>query len=313
MELEEKKKTGWLSRLKQGLSKSSSKIGEGISAIFTRVKLDDETLEELEELLISSDMGIQSSHKFAQSLKTHKFDKEYSASDIKEALAAQIADSLRPYSVPVDIDSAKNPFVIMVVGVNGNGKTTTVGKMGGLLKSNGYKVMIAAGDTFRAAAVEQLEKWSERAGCDFFSAEDKADPASVAFRAYEAAKKNGNDVLLIDTAGRLQNKSGLMAELEKMVRVIKKIDVDAPHSTILVLDATTGQNAHSQVEIFKQAVNITGLVVTKLDGTAKGGVVVALADKFKLPIHAIGVGEAMEDLQQFSADDFAKTLVGANN
>lgn len=302
-------KTGWLGRLKQGLKKSSSKIGDGITTIFTHRKLDDEALDELEELLISVDLGVAPAARVRDRLAERKFEKDVAPHVIREAVAEEIETILAPYARPVDIDPNQRPFVIMVVGVNGNGKTTTVGKMANLLKESGFSVMVAAGDTFRAAAIEQLAVWVDRAGVGFFTEEQGADPASVAYKAYEEAARQGVDILLIDTAGRLHNKSNLMAELQKMVRVMKKLDANAPHSTIMILDGTTGQNAHTQLETFKSIVDVTGLVVTKLDGTAKGGVVVSLAERFKLPIHAIGVGEGMEDLREFTAEDFAYNLV----
>ncbi|MCI5049447.1 MAG: signal recognition particle-docking protein FtsY [Rickettsiales bacterium] len=299
----------WLGRLTQGLSKTSSGISTGISDIFTKTKLDDEVLESLEELLIQADMGASVAMEVVEEFSEGRFDKEISEDEVKAALAELIAKRLQPVTEALDINAEAKPHVILVVGVNGNGKTTTVGKMANILQQNDYKVMMAAADTFRAAAVEQLKVWAERVGCPIVTAEPNADPASVAYRACEEAKASGADVLLIDTAGRLHNKSNLMEELKKIIRVIQKVDADAPHSIVQVLDATTGQNALSQVQAFQEIVDVTGLVVTKLDGTAKAGVVVALADKFSLPIHAIGVGEGIEDFQPFTAEDFAKGLV----
>jgi fused signal recognition particle receptor len=303
---------GWLSRLKSGLSKTSSKLGDGLtSLVSSQKKLDEETLEGVEELLISADIGVEVSSRIVEQIRAKRYEKPLEPDEIKREIASQIEAILKPYAHPVDVAPKGGPFVILVMGVNGNGKTTTVGKMANLLKSGGWNVLIAACDTFRAAAVEQLIQWGERAEVPVYaSALDKADPSSVAYQAYEEAVKGGFDILLIDTAGRMHNKSNLMAELEKMLRVIKKHDENAPHSSILVLDATTGQNAHSQVETFKEMANVTGLIVTKLDGTAKGGVVVALAEKFRLPIHAVGVGEGVEDLREFEARDFAESLVG---
>lgn len=303
-------KTSWLSRLKKGLAKTSGRLAEGITGIFTRRKLDKAALEELEELLISTDIGVQTAGEITAALAKDKFDKDITPEEIRQAVADHVASILAPLAVPVDIDSTRKPYIVLVVGVNGNGKTTTIGKMAHLLQNNGWKVMLAAADTFRAAAASQLDIWAQRAGCEVIAGQDGGDAASVAYRAIEEARAKGADVLLVDTAGRLQNKSNLMAELEKIVRVIKKLDADAPHATLQILDATTGQNAHSQVETFRDMVKVTGLVVTKLDGTARGGVVVGLARKFNLPIHAIGVGEGINDLREFKAEDFARSLAG---
>ena len=300
--------------MKEGLTKTSTKLSEGINKIFANHRLDEEILQELEDLLVSSDMGVKTSREIISGFAREKFDDNISATEIKHKLAGLIEQKLKPFALPVEIPASMKgdemPFIIMVVGVNGNGKTTTVGKMARLLQENKYKVMIAACDTFRAAAIDQLRVWSERVPCKFFADKEGSDPASVAYKAVEAARKEGCDILLIDTAGRLQSKTDLMQELQKISKVIKKLSPAAPHSNILVLDATTGQNAHSQVEIFKEMVGITGLVVTKLDGTAKGGVVVALTDRYKIPCHAIGLGEQIDDLKEFNASDFAKALVG---
>ncbi len=298
--------SNWLSRLKAGLNKTSTKLSEGITGVFTKRKLDAQMLGELEELLVQADMGTATSAKIVAAFGKQRLDKELSSDAIKEALAQEIAQILEPAAQPLSF--THQPHVVLVVGVNGNGKTTTIGKLAHQLKAEGKKVMLAAADTFRAAAVEQLKVWADRNGCEIITGEPNADPASVAYKAVEEAKAKGVDILLIDSAGRLHNKSNLMAELQKIIKVIKKIDETAPHSVIQVLDATTGQNAITQVEVFKEMVNVTGLVITKLDGTAKGGIVVALADKFKLPIHAIGVGEGIEDLRPFSALDFASNL-----
>jgi len=300
---------GWLGKLKSGLNKSSSKISDGIGDIFTKKKLDDETLEELEELLITADLGASTSAQIIANFAKSKFNKEIDVDEVKNSLAEEITTILEPCARELVLDNAK-PQIILMVGVNGSGKTTTLGKIAQKYKEDGKKVMIAACDTFRAAAVEQLKVWGERSGCEVITGANQADPASVAFNACEQAVNEGADVLLIDTAGRLQNKQGLMEELEKIVRVIKKIDDSYPHHTLLVLDATTGQNSNSQVKIFKEMVDVSGLIVTKLDGTAKGGVVVSLAKEFNLPIHAVGVGESIDDLQPFAANDFAKSLVG---
>ncbi len=300
----------WFSRLRAGLSKTSSGIAEGIGGIFTKRKLDEEMLEELEELLVMSDMGAATAAKVVAAFSKGRFDKEISPEEVKEALAEEIAALLAPVALPLEIDASHAPYVVMVVGVNGNGKTTTMGKLAYQLSHEKKRLQLAAADTFRAAAVEQLRVWGKRAGVPVISAEEGADPASVAYRALEKAQAEKADVLMIDTAGRLHNKKNLMEELRKISRVMKKLDESAPHKVLLVLDGTTGQNALSQVEAFRELVDVSGLVVTKLDGTAKGGVVVALADTFKLPIHAIGVGEGIEDLRPFRAEDFARSLVG---
>ena len=303
-------KQGWFSRLKAGLAKTSSGISEGITQIFTKRKLDDAMLEELEELLIMADMGAHVAAQLVARIGKGRFDKEVSAEEIKELLAVEIEAMLRPVALEMEILSKARPHVILVVGVNGNGKTTTMGKMAARMQAEGFSVMMAAADTFRAAATEQLQIWGQRAGVPVITAPEGSDAASVAFRALEEAKAQNVDVLLIDTAGRLHNKSNLMQELQKIARVLKKVDEHAPHTVLQVLDGTTGQNALAQVEAFKGLVDVNGLVVTKLDGTAKGGVVVALAEKFKLPIYALGVGETADDLREFSAADFARSLVG---
>ncbi|HEU0070165.1 MAG TPA: signal recognition particle-docking protein FtsY [Alphaproteobacteria bacterium] len=300
-------KKGWFARLKDGLTRSSSKLGEGIGAIFTKRKLDRAALDELEELLIGADLGPATAAKLTDQLAKDRFDKDVDETEVREALAASIATILEPLAKPLIIDRAKKPHVVLIVGVNGSGKTTTIGKLAARYRAEGLSVMVAAGDTFRAAAVEQLKVWSERTGASFY-ANEKGDAAGLAFDALTRAKQDGTEVLLIDTAGRLHNKEHLMAELDKILRVIRKIDPTAPHDAVLVLDATTGQNALSQVDIFKS--RISGLVVTKLDGTARGGVLVALAEKFALPVHAIGVGEGVEDLDAFTARDFARGLMG---
>jgi fused signal recognition particle receptor len=302
-------KQGWFARLKQGLSKSSQQIGEGITGIFTKRKLDEATLEELEELLIMADMGAPTAAKIVARIRKDRFEKDIEPQEIREALAQEIALVLEPVAKPLTPDSSHKPHVVLVVGVNGNGKTTTIGKLAKRLQEQGHKVMLGAADTFRAAAVEQLQIWGQRNNVPVFTGLAQADPASVAYQALEQAKAQGVGVLLIDTAGRLQNKQNLMQELQKIVKVIQKLDASAPHSVLQILDATTGQNALSQVKTFKECVNVTGLVVTKLDGTAKAGIVLALADQFGLPIHAIGVGEGIDDLRDFSAADFARNLV----
>lgn len=303
-------KQGWFARLKAGLAKSSSKLTQGIGDLFTKRKLDDEALEELEELLITADLGVATAARVTKRLAKSRFGQDVDAAEIKATLAEEITDILAPVAVPLAPDFSRKPHVILVVGVNGAGKTTTIGKLAKHYRDQGKSVSLAAGDTFRAAAVEQLKVWGERTGCPVVARDTGADAAGLAFDALAEAKKRGDDLLFIDTAGRLQNKTDLMAELEKIVRVIKKQDATAPHDVLLVLDATVGQNAHSQVEIFREMVGVTGLVLTKLDGTARGGVLVALAEKFKLPVHAIGVGEKATDLRPFEAESFARSLVG---
>jgi len=325
-------------KLRDRLFKSSSKIDEGLEAIVDEAPepaagpapadpatltgpprsvagaekarvLDDAMLESLEELLISADMGVETSLSVTATIAEGRFGRRVGASEIKRLLAAEIAAILEPVARPMPI-YPKRPQVVLVVGVNGSGKTTTIGKLASQFRAAGKSVVIAAGDTFRAAAVEQLQIWGERAGVPVMTAPQGSDPASLAHDAMARAEADGADLLLIDTAGRLQNREDLMAELAKIVRVIRKRDPDAPHNTILVLDATTGQNALSQVEIFRKIADVTGLVMTKLDGTAKGGVLVALADRFGLPIHAIGVGEAIDDLAPFDPEEFARALTG---
>ena len=300
----------FFAKLKAGLSKSSAKVSGGITDIFTKKKLEAASIEELEELLIEADMGASVAANLCAELSKQRFDKDTSPELVREFLAGEIAKLLQPVAKPLAIDSAKKPEVILVVGVNGNGKTTTIGKLASKFKADGKKVMLAAGDTFRAAAVEQLQVWGERSKIPVVTGAFESDPASVAYAAVERAKAEGVDVLMIDTAGRLHNKKNLMDELQKMIKVIKKLDESAPHHVILVLDATTGQNAISQMQAFKEMVAVSGLIVTKLDGTAKGGIVVALAQQFGVSIHAIGVGEAIEDLDAFEPTDFARNLLG---
>jgi len=303
-------KGGWFSRLKQGLARSSARLSDGISGIFTKRRLDDATLRELEELLIGADLGVGLASEATETLRRTRFNQEVAPEEIRASLAEDIARRLEPAAKQLAIDHTALPFVMLVVGVNGSGKTTTIGKLAKQFRDNGWSVLLAAGDTFRAAAVEQLKIWGERAGVPVVAKETGADAAGLAFEAVERARREGTDVVLIDTAGRLQNKSDLMAELQKVVRAIKKTAPAAPQSVLLVLDATVGQNAHQQVEIFRSMVGVTGLAMTKLDGTAKGGVLVAIAEKFGLPIHFIGVGESADDLRPFDARAFARGLVG---
>lgn len=303
---------GWLTRLTSGLSKSTNKITTGIADVITKKKLDDEALEELEDVLIEGDLGPKTAAKIIEEFSKDRFGKDISEDEIKEALSDSIANILGPVAKPLEIEKPANgPFVILMTGVNGAGKTTTIGKLAQkLTRYDGLKVMMAAGDTFRAAATEQLQIWADRVGCTLISKDVGADAAAVAFEAYEQAKNENCDVLMIDTAGRLQNKANLMEELAKIVRVLKKHDENIPHATLLVLDSTTGQNAFSQLETFKEMVDVSGLIVTKLDGSAKGGVLVGLADQFGVPVHAIGVGESIEDMQPFNAREYARSLMG---
>ena len=301
---------GWFGRLKAGLTRSSTKLGEGIAGIFTKRKLDDAAIEALEELLIGADLGVATAAKLTANLARTRFDKEVAPEEVRRALATDIAAILEPVATPLAIDAARRPHVVLVVGVNGSGKTTTIAKLAKLYRDQGHEVLLAAGDTFRAAAVAQLEIWGARSGGRVVAGAPGADAAGLAYEALEIAQREGFDLLLIDTAGRLHNKADLMAELQKILRVLKKLDDTAPHDTLLVLDATTGQNAHAQVAAFKELVAVSGLALTKLDGSARGGVVVALAEKFGLPVHAIGVGEGLDDLRPFEARDFANSLMG---
>ncbi|MFN7451943.1 MAG: signal recognition particle-docking protein FtsY [Alphaproteobacteria bacterium] len=297
------------SKISFGLKKSSSRLSVGIAEIFTKKKLDASALESLEDLLITADVGAVMAAEIVAEIAQGRVDKDISENEVKALLAAAIARRLAPYATPLDITSA-TPHVIVMVGVNGNGKTTTIGKLAHHYQRQGKRVMLAAADTFRAAAVEQLQQWAERANVPCVTGAANSDPAALAFQATERAVKEGVDLLLIDTAGRLQTKAPLMAELEKIRRVIGKALPGAPHRVIQVLDATTGQNALTQVEAFKETAGVTGLIITKLDGTAKAGIVLALTARFGLPIHAIGVGEAVEDMQAFDAHEFARALVG---
>ena len=306
----EGKRPGWFQRLKQGLTRTSSRLTEGITSVFTKRKLDDDTLEELEDLLIQADLGLDVAASVTAALKKSRYNTDITSEEVRAILAQEVEKVLAPVARPLEIGAASKPHVVLMVGVNGTGKTTTIGKYASQFTKQGLKVMLAAGDTFRAAAIEQLKIWGERTGAAVVSGEQGADAAGLAFDACRRAKDEGFDVLFIDTAGRLQNKTGLMAELEKVIRVIKKIDSTAPHSVVLTLDATTGQNALSQVEIFGKIAGVTGLVMTKLDGTARGGILVAISSKYALPVHAIGVGESAADLQAFQARDFARAIAG---
>ena len=299
---------GWLSRLSAGLGRSAGRLGGQISVIFTKRKLDQAALDELEDLLIAADLGPVVASGVTARLKAEKFDKDVTDEEVREALAEVVAETLGPVARPLDVDPANRPHVILVVGVNGTGKTTTIGKMAKVLIESGRKVVLAAGDTFRAAAIEQLGIWGERVGAEVVARDVGADAAAVAYEALQRARQIDADVLLIDTAGRLQNKRGLMEELAKVGRVVRKLDEGAPHDVLLVLDATTGQNAINQVEVFREVAAVSGLAMTKLDGSARGGVLVAVAARFGLPIHFVGVGEGVDDLRPFDAGDFARAL-----
>jgi fused signal recognition particle receptor len=301
---------GWLAKLAAGLSRTSSTLGRGVADIFAKRKLDANALDELEDILIQADLGLAVATRIREAVGAGRYDKGIEPEAVKAILAEEIARALEPVARPLTIDASKKPFVILVVGVNGSGKTTTIGKLAAKFAADGLKVTLAAGDTFRAAAIEQLKIWAGRAGADIVAREPGGDAASLAFEALTRAKATNADVLLIDTAGRLQNRAELMNELEKIVRVIKKVDAEAPHATLLALDATVGQNALSQVEIFGRIAGVTGLVMTKLDGTARGGILVAVAEKFGLPVHFIGVGEGVDDLEPFAARDFAAAIAG---
>jgi fused signal recognition particle receptor len=302
-------KQSWWQRLSGGLRRTSSSIGGAISDLVSKRKLDAAMLDELEEMLIRADLGVDVAAKISAAVGEGRYDKAIAPDEVKAVVAAEVEKVLAPVAKPLAIEGAK-PFVILVSGVNGSGKTTTIGKLAARFRAEGEKVMLAAGDTFRAAAIDQLKIWGERTGAPVIARAPGSDAASLAFEALTAAKAQGVDILLIDTAGRLQNKAVLMDELEKIVRVMKKVDASAPHAVLLVLDATVGQNALSQVEIFQKVAGVTGLVMTKLDGTARGGILVALAARFGLPVHFIGIGEGVEDLAPFTARDFARAIAG---
>jgi fused signal recognition particle receptor len=302
--------TSFFARLKSGLAKSASRLTENVTIVLTHRKLDDAALEELEDHLIASDLGPAVAAKIIKNFRSTRFGKEVSTTEIRETLAAEIAEILRPVALPLTPDLTKKPFVILMAGVNGAGKTTTIGKLAAQYRAAGLTPMLAAGDTFRAAAVEQLQVWGQRTGAQVITAPPNTDAASLAHDALAQAQKQHADILLIDTAGRLHNKTALMEELRKIIRVLRKLDPTAPHATLLTLDATTGQNAVTQVGIFKEMVDLTGLIVTKLDGSARGGIVVALAEKYAIPIHAVGTGEQVPDLQPFNPTEFARALVG---
>jgi fused signal recognition particle receptor len=303
-------KLSWFQRLKAGLFRTSSQLTGQITALFTKRKLDDETLEELEDLLIQADLGVETALRVTDTLASERYGKDVTGEDVTKIMATEIVKVLKPVAKPLALDLSHKPHVILVVGVNGTGKTTTIGKLAAKLSGSGLKVMLAAGDTFRAAAIEQLKIWADRTGSTFLGTKLGADAAGLAYVAFEKAKADKADVLIIDTAGRLQNKAELMAELEKIVRVLGKLDPDAPHTVLQTLDATTGQNALQQVEIFRNVAGVNGLIMTKLDGTARGGILVAIAAKHKLPVYFIGVGEGIDDLEPFEAEDFASAIAG---
>jgi fused signal recognition particle receptor len=301
---------GWWGRLRSGLSRSTQTLTTGISDLFTKKKLDAESLEELEELLLKADLGTATAAHIVDALSRQRLGKEVTPEEVREVLAAEVEKALVPVARPLLLDPARKPFVILMVGVNGTGKTTTIGKLAARFRAEGKTVTLAAGDTFRAAAIEQLRIWGERTNAPVVAHDAGADAAGLAYDALQAARDSGADLLMIDTAGRLHNKAELMAELSKIVRVLRKLDESAPHAVLLTLDATTGQNALNQVEVFREQAGVTGLVMTKLDGTARGGILVALAARYGLPVHFIGVGETVDDLQPFSAREFAQAIAG---
>ena len=305
---EPEKKSLW-QRLTGGLKRTSSALGSAIADLVTKRRLDGAMIEEIEEALIRADLGVAAAARIAAAVGEGRYDKDVSPDEVKAIVAAEVEKTLAPYAAPLAVDGAR-PFVILVTGVNGSGKTTTIGKLAAKFAAEGKKVVLAAGDTFRAAAIEQLKIWGARTGATVVAREQGSDAASLAFEAVTAARNENADVVLIDTAGRLQNKTELMSELEKIVRVMKKVEPEAPHAVLLVLDATVGQNALSQLEAFQKTAGVTGLVMTKLDGTARGGILVALAEKFRMPVHFIGIGEGVDDLQPFDAKDFARAVAG---
>ena len=303
-------KRSWFQRLREGLARTSSQLSGQITSLFTKRKLDDDTLQDLEDLLIQADLGVETALRITDTLAAERYGKDVTGADVSRIMASEITKVLSPVAKPLELDLSHKPHVILVVGVNGTGKTTTIGKLAAKLSGAGLKVMLAAGDTFRAAAIEQLNIWAERTGSQIVSSKLGADAAGLAYEAYEQAKLQKSDVLIVDTAGRLQNKAELMAELEKIVRVLGKLDPDAPHTVLQTLDATTGQNAMNQVEIFRNVAGVTGLIMTKLDGTARGGILVGIAAKHRLPVYFIGVGEGIDDLEPFEAKDFAEAIAG---
>ncbi|WP_315926279.1 signal recognition particle-docking protein FtsY [Mesorhizobium sp. SP-1A] len=300
----------WFQRMREGLARSSKELSGNIAGVFTKRKLDEDTLQDLEDVLIRADLGVETALRVTDALAASRYGKDVSDAEVRSVMATEVEKVLKPVALPLELDLAHKPHVVLVVGVNGTGKTTTIGKLAAKLTEGGLSVMLAAGDTFRAAAIEQLKIWGERTGSPVVATKLGADAAGLAYDAFEKAKEAGSDVLIIDTAGRLQNKAELMAELEKIVRVLGKLDPEAPHTVLQTVDATTGQNALNQVEIFRNVAGVNGLVMTKLDGTARGGILVAIAAKHKLPVYFIGVGEQVDDLEPFSAGDFAKAIAG---
>jgi fused signal recognition particle receptor len=309
----EQERVGWWTRLKKGLARSSSSISQGIVDVFAKRKLDATTLDDLDDILIRADLGIATAARITEAVGKGRYDKGIDPDDVKAVLAEQVEATLAPVAVPLMLEAGVKPFTILMIGVNGSGKTTTIGKLAAKFTRSGKSVMLAAGDTFRAAAVEQLRVWGARTGAVVVARDQGADAAGLAFDALKQAQQGGTDVLLIDTAGRLQNRAELMDELAKVIRVLRKLDANAPHAVLLVLDATVGQNALSQVEIFSRVAGVTGLIMTKLDGTARGGILVAIAEKFRLPVHFIGVGEGVDDLEPFEARDFARAIAGLDD
>jgi fused signal recognition particle receptor len=303
-------KQTWFQRLASGLRRSSDQLGSGIAAVFTKKRLDQAMLDELEDVLIQADFGVDMANSVVEALRRDRFDRDITSDEVRDIVSRTVAQVLAPVAQPLTVDPDKRPFVILMVGVTGSGQTTTIGKLASLYRAQGKSVMLAAGDTFRAAAIEQLQVWGQRTGAPVVARPAGSDASGLAFDAMTEAKAQGSDILIIDTAGRLQNRDELMSELEKIIRVIKKVDPSAPHATLLTLDATTGQNALNQVEIFGKRAGVTGLVMTKLDGTARGGILVAIAKTFGLPVHFIGVGEGIDNLEAFAAGDFARAIVG---
>jgi fused signal recognition particle receptor len=310
VEKPEVEKKGWLSRLREGLSKSTRKVAESITSLFTKKKLDQQTLDDLEDVLIQADLGVTVAGRLVAKLSKERFGKEVTDEEVRAAFAEDIAEILQPVAVPLTIDASRKPHVVLVVGVNGSGKTTTIAKLAHLFMEDDYGVLLAAGDTFRAAAIGQLATWAGRIGVDIVRGPEGGDPAAIVFDAVKQATDTGIDALIVDTAGRLQNKKELMEELAKIRRVLGRLNPEAPHDVVLVLDATNGQNALAQIDVFKEVAGVTGLIMTKLDGTARGGVLVAAAEQYGLPIHAIGVGEKMEDLRPFDPDLVARVIAG---
>ena len=302
----------WFQRLRDGLSRSSRELSDQIASVFVKRKLDEDTLQDLEDVLIRADLGVETAMRVTDALASGRYGKDVTGEDVRAIMAEEIEQVLKPVARPLELDLSHKPHVILVVGVNGTGKTTTIGKLAAKLTRGGLKVMLAAGDTFRAAAIEQLKIWGERTGAPVVSTKLGADAAGLAYEAFEQARAAGSDVLIIDTAGRLQNKAELMEELAKVVRVLGKLDPEAPHTVLQTLDATTGQNALNQVDIFRNVAGVSGLVMTKLDGTARGGILVAIAAKHRLPVYFIGVGEGVDDLEPFSAGEFAAAIAGGS-